>query len=173
MNETDTAAHVLSNKLLSNWITTELLGRLKATGKTIKDSPVTPQNMGKLICLIHNNTISGKIAKTVFDKMFNTGKNPEDIIKENGLIQINDESQIKVFCDEAISENAKAVSEYKNGKERAIGALIGSVMKKSSGQANPQLVSKILREKVLNPVRNNILDTEEKTPFEKENINKI
>jgi aspartyl-tRNA(Asn)/glutamyl-tRNA(Gln) amidotransferase subunit B len=137
-----------SAKLLTNWVTTELLGRLNAAGKTIQESPVTPENLGSLADLIQKGTISGKIAKTVFDEMFSTGRTAEDIVKEKGLVQISDESALAKFCEEAIAENAKAVEEYKAGKERAIGSLVGAVMKKTKGQANPQLVNKILKEQL-------------------------
>ncbi|MFC1501176.1 Asp-tRNA(Asn)/Glu-tRNA(Gln) amidotransferase subunit GatB [Elusimicrobiota bacterium] len=131
-------------KPIANWLTTELLGRLNANKKTIKESPVLPKDLGKLIVLIQDGTISGKIAKTVFDEMFKTSKAPDAIVKEKGLVQISDESAVIKICEEAILENPKAVEEYKAGKERAIGAIVGAVMKKSKGQANPQVVNKIL-----------------------------
>lgn len=135
-------------KPVANWLTTELLGRLNALGKNILESPVTPQNLAKLVLLIQKGTISGKIAKTVFDEMFTIGKNPELIVKEKGLVQISDESALAKLVEEAIAENPKAVQEYKSGKEQALGALVGAVMKKSKGQANPQLVNKILKGKL-------------------------
>ncbi|MHB9154429.1 MAG: Asp-tRNA(Asn)/Glu-tRNA(Gln) amidotransferase subunit GatB [Endomicrobiales bacterium] len=135
-------------KLLSNWLTSELLGRLNAAGKTLPDSPVAPENLGRLVVLIARGTISGKIAKTVFDEMVSTDRAPEEIVKEKNLVQISDETALAKFCDEAIAENPGAVEEYKAGKERAVGSLVGAVMKKSRGQANPQLVNKILKEKL-------------------------
>lgn len=139
---------VLAAKPLANWLTTELLGRLNASKKTIEASPVSPDQLAGLIVLIQQGTISGKIAKTVFDDMVETGKAPEDIVKEKGLVQISDESAIIKLCEEAIAENPKAVEEFKSGKERALGALVGAVMKKSKGKANPPLVNKILKEKL-------------------------
>ena len=135
-------------KPLANWVMTELLGRLNVAGKDIGQSPVAPGHMGKLVALIQEGAISGKIAKTVFDEMFASGKDPAEIVKEKNLAQISDESALAKFCDEAIAENPKAVEEFKAGKERAIGALVGAVMKKSRGQANPGLVNKILKEKM-------------------------
>ncbi|MBN1621968.1 MAG: Asp-tRNA(Asn)/Glu-tRNA(Gln) amidotransferase subunit GatB [Endomicrobiales bacterium] len=133
---------------IANWVINELLARLNASGKTIKESSVSAEMIRELVLLIKNGTISGKIAKTVFEEMFNRGKKASVIVKEKGLVQISDESAIEKYCDEAISENPKAVSEYKSGKEKAIGALVGGVMKKTGGKANPQIVNKILRKKL-------------------------
>ncbi|MGA2089885.1 MAG: Asp-tRNA(Asn)/Glu-tRNA(Gln) amidotransferase subunit GatB [Endomicrobiales bacterium] len=135
-------------KLLANWIITELIGRLNATGKIITQSPVTPHHMGRLGSLLRNGVISGKMGKTVIEEMFMSGRSPEDIIKEKGLVQVSDESAIAKLCDEALAESPKVIEEYKSGKQRAIGALVGLVMKKSKGQANPALVNKILKEKL-------------------------
>jgi aspartyl-tRNA(Asn)/glutamyl-tRNA(Gln) amidotransferase subunit B len=135
-------------KPVANWLLNELLGRLNAEGKTIGNSPVTAENLGRLVAAVLDNTISGKIAKTVFDEMVISGGKPADIIKEKGLVQITDESAIGKFCDDAIAENPKAVAEYKAGNERAAGSLVGAVMKKSQGKANPQIVNKLLKEKL-------------------------
>jgi len=135
-------------KPIVNWVVTELLGRLNAAGKTISESPVIPKDLAGLVMLIQKDIISGKMAKTVFDEMFATGNKPDGIIKEKGLVQISDQLTIAKFCDEAIAENPKAVEEYRAGKERAVGAIVGTVMKKTKGQANPQLVNKILKEKL-------------------------
>ncbi|MDR3256320.1 MAG: Asp-tRNA(Asn)/Glu-tRNA(Gln) amidotransferase subunit GatB [Endomicrobium sp.] len=137
-----------STKLLANWISTELSAKLNASKTCITKSPVSSQNLTKLISLILDGTISGKIAKIVFEEMYEKSSDPQKIIKEKGLTQISDESTIIKICQEAIFENPKAVAEFKSGKERAIGAIVGLVMKKSKGQANPQLVNKILIEKL-------------------------
>jgi len=131
-----------------NWITTELLGRLNASKKPIQESPVSPKHLAQLVALIQAGTISGKTAKDVFGEMFETGRAPEVIVKSKGLIQVDDASTIEKWCDEAITEMPKAVEEYKNGKERAIGSIVGLVMKKSQGKANPQLVNEILKNKL-------------------------
>jgi len=144
----DVPAGVDAPKTVSNWISTELLGRLNAANKTIHESPVTPQALAGLITLITNATISGKMAKAVFDEMFSSGRPAGDIVKERGLVQISDEGAVEKLCDEAIAENPKAVAEFKSGKERALGSLVGAVMKKSSGRANPQLANKILKQKL-------------------------
>ena len=135
-------------KPLSNWITTELLGKLNIENKDITQSPVSPENLANLIKLILDETISGKIAKSVFDEMFKTGKNPGDIVKEKNLLQITDEKEINKLVDSAIEENPKIVQEYLSGKTQAFGALIGYIMKKSSEKANPKLVNEILRKKL-------------------------
>jgi aspartyl-tRNA(Asn)/glutamyl-tRNA(Gln) amidotransferase subunit B len=135
-------------KPLANWISTELSGKLNASGKEISASPVSSANLSKLVDLILDGAISGKIAKTVFEEMYAKSSPADVIIKEKGLIQISDESALAKICEEAISESPKAVAEFKSGKERAIGAIVGLVMKKSKGQANPQLVNKILLEKL-------------------------
>lgn len=135
-------------KPVANWVSTELLGRLNASGTPISGSPVSAAHLGKLVGLILKGTISGKIAKTVFDEMMASGAEPEQIVKEKGLVQISDESAIVKFCEEAIAENPKAVEDYKTGNERALGSLVGVVMKKSKGKANPQLANKILKEKL-------------------------
>ncbi|MCL2388763.1 MAG: Asp-tRNA(Asn)/Glu-tRNA(Gln) amidotransferase subunit GatB [Elusimicrobia bacterium] len=131
-------------KPVANWVTTELLGKLNAAGLEIQASPVAPENLGKLVGLVVNGTISGKIAKGVFEEMFTSGKCPEVIIKEKGLVQISDEGAIAELCKQAIESMPKAVEQYKAGKTAAIGAIVGAVMKLSKGQANPQAVNKIL-----------------------------
>jgi aspartyl-tRNA(Asn)/glutamyl-tRNA(Gln) amidotransferase subunit B len=135
-------------KPVCNWITTELLGRLNAASKPITDSPVSAEHLAQLVGLIHKGTISGKTAKDVFGEMFDTRQAPEAIVKSKGLLQVGDETTIGKWCDEAIAEMPNAVAEYKGGKERAIGSLVGLVMKKSQGKANPQLVNQILAKKL-------------------------
>ncbi|MDR2772890.1 MAG: Asp-tRNA(Asn)/Glu-tRNA(Gln) amidotransferase subunit GatB, partial [Elusimicrobiota bacterium] len=115
-------------KATANWIATELGGKLNAEDKDITASPVSSENMAALVSLILDGTISGKIAKTVFEEMYKTSKSPQEIIKEKGLVQISDEKALSKLCDEAIAESPKAVAEYKGGKERAIGSIVGLVM---------------------------------------------
>lgn len=135
-------------KLLSNWLTTELLGKLNAEGKTIEKSPVSPEQMAALVELILSETISGKIGKTVFEEMWKCPKNPRAIVEEKKLVQVKDQAQIEHWAEEAIAQNRKAAEEFKAGKERALGALVGAVMKLSKGSANPQLVNEILKSKL-------------------------
>ncbi|HAM39111.1 MAG TPA: Asp-tRNA(Asn)/Glu-tRNA(Gln) amidotransferase GatCAB subunit B [Elusimicrobia bacterium] len=140
--------YTLIAKQLSNWITTELLGKLNAENKDISYSPISSDKLAELIKLIADSTISGKIAKTVFEQMYKEGKSALEIVKSQGLIQISDEGAIEKIVDEVITENQKAVAEYKSGKQQAIGALVGAVMKKSKGKANPKLVNEILKRKL-------------------------
>jgi aspartyl-tRNA(Asn)/glutamyl-tRNA(Gln) amidotransferase subunit B len=139
---------VAAAKLIANWISTELNAKLNASKTCIAETPVSSQNLAKLVSLILDRTISGKIAKTVFEEMYEKSADPEKIVKEKRLAQISDEPTILRICEETISESPKAVAEFKSGKEKAIGAIVGLVMKKSKGKANPQLVNRILREKL-------------------------
>ena len=104
--------------------------------------------MPSWLILIQKGTITGKTAKDVFTEMFETGASPEEIVKTKGLTAVVDEGAIAKWCDEAIAESPKAVAEYKAGKERAIGSIVGLVMKKSQGKANPQIVNQILQRKL-------------------------
>ncbi|MDR1926733.1 MAG: Asp-tRNA(Asn)/Glu-tRNA(Gln) amidotransferase subunit GatB [Endomicrobium sp.] len=135
-------------KPLANWISTELGAKLNSSKICIAESPISGQNLAKLVSLILNGTISGKIAKIVFEEMYANSSDPETIVKERGFTQISDESVIIKLCEEVIVANPKAVAEFKSGKERAIDAIVGLVMRKSGGQANPRLVNKILVEKL-------------------------
>jgi len=135
-------------KIVSNWIMGEVLRTLKDEGLEIEKYPVTPEMLTGMLKLIDNGTISGKIAKTVFEEMYKTGKSPEDIVKEKGLVQITDESEVIKVIDEVIVENPKEVADYKSGKEKLIAFFVGQVMKKSKGKANPQVVNKLLKERL-------------------------
>ena len=135
-------------KPVSNWITTELAGRLNVSKKSIRESPVSPEALAQLVVLIQKGTITGKTAKDVFTEMYETGSSPEQIVKTKGLTAVTDEGAIAKWCDEAIAESPKAVGEYKAGKERAISSIVGLVMKKSRGKANPQVVNQVLQRKL-------------------------
>lgn len=136
-------------KAASNWIMTELLREMNAANKQIKDSPIKPKQLGQLIALIDKGTISGKIAKTVFIEMWQTGKDPEQVIKEKNLVQISDSSAIEKIIDEVLAANAQQVEDHKSGKKKNLfGFFVGAVMKASKGQANPEMVNKILQEKL-------------------------
>ncbi|MDR2676507.1 MAG: Asp-tRNA(Asn)/Glu-tRNA(Gln) amidotransferase subunit GatB [Endomicrobium sp.] len=135
-------------KLLANWISTELSAKLNASKICITKSPISSKNLSKLISLIQNEIISGKIAKIVFEEMYEKSIDPEIIIKKRGFTRISDESVITEICEKAIIESPNAVAEFKIGKKRAIDAIIGLVMKKSKGQADPKLVNKILIKKL-------------------------
>jgi len=135
-------------KSISNFVMVELLGLLNANNMEILESPIKPESLVKLIKLIDEGVISSKIAKVVFEEMFYTKKDPELIVKEKGLVQITDEKTITQMVEKVIKDNPKIVEEYKGGKEKVLGNLVGQVMKMSNGKANPQIVNKILREKI-------------------------
>jgi aspartyl-tRNA(Asn)/glutamyl-tRNA(Gln) amidotransferase subunit B len=136
-------------KMVTNWVMVELLGRLNTVNKEVGESPVSPGQLAELLKLMDKGIISGKIAKTVFEEMFNTGKNPQVIVQEQKLVQITDEKEISKIVEEVLKENPDAVEEYGKGKQKAIGHLVGQVMRKTEGKANPQLVNKILKERLL------------------------
>jgi aspartyl-tRNA(Asn)/glutamyl-tRNA(Gln) amidotransferase subunit B len=135
-------------KSASNWIMTELLRELNHTEKTILQSPIGATQLGKLINLIDRAVISGKIAKTVFMEMWQSGKDPEIIIKEKGLVQITDTVLIEQIIDRVLSANTQQVADYRGGKTKLFGFFVGAVMKESKGQVNPDLANKILTEKL-------------------------
>ncbi len=135
-------------KLAANWIMGDLAKNLNEDGIDIVKSPVSAERLGKMIGLIMKDTISGKIAKKVFKEMWTNEDDPEKIVKDKGLVQITDTGAIEAAVDAAIAANPKAVSEYKGGKKKAIGALVGQVMKATRGKANPQMVNKMLAEKL-------------------------
>lgn len=135
-------------KLAANWVISELFGRLNKAGKDITESPVTPENLAGLIGLITDNTISGKIAKDVFDEMFESGKDAKDIVEEKGLKQITDTSAIEAIVDDIIANNQGQVDQYRSGKTGLIGWFVGQVMKATQGKANPGAVNQILKSKL-------------------------
>lgn len=135
-------------KIVANWISSELFGRLNKNSMTINESKVTPTMIRNLVFLIEKGTISGKIAKTVFEEMFNSGDSPEKIVQDKGLTQVSDRSTIEPIIDEVIAYNADSVEAYRNGKEKLFGFFVGQVMKKTGGKASPQMVNEILKEKL-------------------------
>jgi aspartyl-tRNA(Asn)/glutamyl-tRNA(Gln) amidotransferase subunit B len=137
-------------KPLANWLTTELLGRLNELKKDLADSPVAARGLGELVQLVVKGTVNSKAAKMVFDEMFAGGGDPAEIVRKKGLVQVEDEGQIKSWVEEVIAANPKIVADVKGGKDAAVGSLVGQVMKKSSGRANPQTVNKLLRQSLLN-----------------------
>ena len=135
-------------KLVVNWMTSELFGLLKKNNVQFNQNPISPNYLNELVELIENKTISGKIAKDVFEIMFATSKSPKMIVKEKGLEQVTDDSAIEVFVDQVINENKDKVKEYLSGKDKLFGFFVGQVMKVSQGKANPGLVNKILKSKL-------------------------
>ena len=135
-------------KLATNWITGELFALLNEKNLEISKSPINSKNLSKLINLIKNGTISGKIAKTVFELMIESDKNPELIVNEKGLKQESDPKELEKLIDNIIKENQDKVKEYKSGKDKLFGFFVGQAMKDSNGKANPQLVNDILKKKL-------------------------
>jgi len=137
-----------NHKAVANWILSELLGYLNKDNKSVADTLIKPKDIGELVGLIDSNTISGKIAKTVFRDMYETGKSPKKIIDEKGLVQITDTKFIEELADKIIAANPKAVSQYKAGKKNTIGFFVGQIMKETKGKANPKIVNEILSKKL-------------------------
>jgi aspartyl-tRNA(Asn)/glutamyl-tRNA(Gln) amidotransferase subunit B len=144
----ETVAKGRDAKLAANWVLTELLGALNKAEKELKDSPIKAEQLGGLIALISDNTISGRIAKEVFAEMFGTGKNPADIVKDRGLQQVTDTGAIEKIVAEVLKENPDKVAEYKSGKDKLFGFFVGQIMKKSGGKANPGMVNDLLKKKL-------------------------
>ncbi len=142
------AERVGDPKTVANWIQTELLAALSETSRTISDSPVGPEALAELVRLIENQTVSGRIAKDVFADMLQTGKDARAIVREKGLEQVSDTGAIEQYVDQAIADNPGPVEEYRSGKPKAIQFLVGQVMKKSKGKANPKLVVEMLKNKL-------------------------
>ena len=136
-------------KAVSNWVMGDLSRLLNATNTGIALCRVTPGHLAGMLALMDKGTISGKIAKSVFEEMFNTGKEPEQIVKEKGLVQITDESAIGEAVDRVLAENPKVVEDFRAGKEKALGFLVGQVMKQTRGKANPEMVNKLLKQRLL------------------------
>lgn len=140
--------HHRDAKLVSNWIMSELLGYLNREAKEITESPITPSQLAALLKLIQGEVISGKIAKAVFEEMYRTGRSPEVIIQEKGLVQITDREELNQIVDQVLAENPGPVSDFQAGKDKALTALVGAVMRMTKGKANPKLINDLLREKL-------------------------
>lgn len=135
-------------KAVSNWIMSEVLRLLNAEGKELDETPLTPEHVTKVLKLMDEGVISGRIAKDVFEETFHTGRDPEEIVKERGLVQISDEDELGRIVAEVLEANPNVVEDYRNGKDKALGYLIGQVMKATRGKANPQMVNRLFKEKL-------------------------
>jgi aspartyl-tRNA(Asn)/glutamyl-tRNA(Gln) amidotransferase subunit B len=135
-------------KPVSNWIMGSLLGLLNAAGKSIDQSPISAPHLARLLKLIDDGTISGKIAKAVFDEMARSGKPPRQIVEEKGLVQISDSSAIEDIVSKVLADCSAEVAAYRNGKTKLLGFFVGQVMKETRGQANPKMVNEILKSKL-------------------------
>ena len=147
----EVVANIIDNsdiRLAVNWITGELFALLNDKGLEISQSPISAKNLAKLINLIKDGTISGKIAKSIFEDMVNGDLDPQKIVEEKGLKQESDPKALEVLIEKIINENREKAIEYKQGKEKLFGFFVGQVMKNSGGKANPQIVNEILKKKL-------------------------
>ncbi|MRR58424.1 MAG: Asp-tRNA(Asn)/Glu-tRNA(Gln) amidotransferase GatCAB subunit B, partial [Deltaproteobacteria bacterium] len=135
-------------KPVSNWVMGELLRALKEDNREIADCPVTPRLLTEMLKLVEKGTISGKIAKTVFDEMYKSGKEPARVVEEKGLVQVSDSGAIEQIIDGVLAANPDNVAEYRGGKDKLFGFFVGQVMKASKGKANPALVNELLLKKL-------------------------
>lgn len=135
-------------KQASNWLMGDISAYMNKHLKELHDLAITPEGLAKMIKLIEDGTISSKIAKQVFAELVENGTDPEKYVKDKGLVQISDEGQLREIVDQVLDENEQSVADFKDGKGRALGFLVGQVMKATKGQANPQMVNKILKEEI-------------------------
>jgi len=135
-------------KLASNWITSELFGRLNKEGKELKDSPITALALGQLISLITDEVISGKMAKSVFDEMYETGESPDKIVEKKGLRQLDNEDDLLKLITKILDANVDQLATYFGGKDRVFGFFVGEVMKETKGSANPKKVNELLKREI-------------------------
>ncbi|MCK4534597.1 MAG: Asp-tRNA(Asn)/Glu-tRNA(Gln) amidotransferase subunit GatB, partial [Syntrophobacterales bacterium] len=135
-------------KIASNWIMGDFLAYLNEEKLEITESPVTPQTLVELIDMIEDGTISGKIAKEVFEDTWKSGKNPKEIVEEKGLVQITDTGELEKIVEEVLEANQKQLEQYRNGKEKLFGFFVGQTMKATRGKANPEIVNELLKKKL-------------------------
>ena len=135
-------------KVAANWVTGELFGALNRAEKEISESPVSAGQLGQLVDLIGDGTVSNRLAKDVFEIMFDTGDDPEKIVEDRGMKQVTDTGAIEAAVDAAIAAGAAQVEQYKGGNQKVIGWFVGQVMQATQGKANPQAVNEILRKKL-------------------------
>lgn len=137
-------------KQASNWLMGEVSGYLNAEQKELHEVDLTPEGLAGMIKLIENGTISSKIAKTVFKELIENGGDAEQIVKDKGLVQISDEGALLKIVSEVMDNNPQSIDDFKNGKKKAVGFLVGQIMKATKGQANPQIVNKLIAEEMKN-----------------------
>jgi aspartyl-tRNA(Asn)/glutamyl-tRNA(Gln) amidotransferase subunit B len=136
-------------KKLANWIMTEIMRELKGEeGVDIRSFPISPENLAALLAMIDKGTISGKIAKTVFEEMLASGKDPETVVKEKNLVQMSDEGELLALVRAIVAENPGQVEQYKAGKTKIIGFFVGQLMQRTKGKANPQLANRLFAEEL-------------------------
>ncbi len=148
-NYFEESVHLFSEpKTVSNWMMGDLLRELKKDEREIHECPVTPKHLADMLSMIKDGTISGKIAKDVFEEMYRNGDPPDKIVKAKGWVQILDTGEIDEAIEKVIQANPKLVEDYQKGKEKVFGFLVGEVMKETKGKANPKLVNELLKKKL-------------------------
>jgi len=140
--------HYKDYKKLANWILGELLRYLRESNTRIESNPVTAQRLTDLLKLIDQKVVSGKIAKTIFEKMFKNGKSASELVEKSGLTQIKNEDEIGFIIEKVIEKNTQSVDDYRQGREKALNFLVGQVMRQTKGRAQPDLVLRLLKEKM-------------------------
>jgi aspartyl-tRNA(Asn)/glutamyl-tRNA(Gln) amidotransferase subunit B len=135
-------------KAVSNWMMGELMRLLNEDSTSIDECPLRPDRLSEMLALVDKGVISGKIAKTVFEEMYRTGKDAATIVREKGLVQISDTSEIEKLVDEVISKHPDEVIRYRGGDEKLLGFFVGQVMKASKGKANPKMLNELLKKKL-------------------------
>ena len=136
--------------MIANWLISELFGALNKAGLDISASPVSAANLGGLVDLIADNTISGRIAKDVFAEMVTSGRPAGEIVEKKGLRQVTDTGAIESAIDQIMAQHADKVAEYRAGKEKLFGFFIGQIMKATAGKANPAMLNDLLKKKLAN-----------------------
>lgn len=144
----EAAKHTEDSKGIANWLLGDVSAYLNSENIAIEQFPITPANLGEMVNLINKGVLSSKLAKKVFVEMLKTGKTPQALVKELGLEQISDEGAIVKIVEETLAENPQSIIDYKAGKDRALGFLVGQIMKKSRGKANPEMVNNLLKERM-------------------------
>jgi len=135
-------------KAVSNWIMGDLTRLLNEENRSIEECPISPSHLTDMLVLIEKGTISGKIAKNVFEEMYRTGKSADAIVKEKGLLQISDSSEIEKIVDDILARSPKEIERFKAGDEKLLGFFVGQAMKASKGKANPQMLNELLKKKL-------------------------
>jgi len=135
-------------KTVSNWMMGDLLRELKRDEKDIEKSLLSPSHLAEMLSMVKAGTISGKIAKGVFEEMYRTGNRPGKIVQEKGWVQILDEAEIERAIEKAMEANPKQLEDYRKGKEKLFGFFVGEVMKETQGKANPKLVNELLKKRL-------------------------
>ena len=135
-------------KTVSNWVMGELTRELHHSGIDASASPVSPERLVSLLQLVEQGTISLKVAREIFPEVYSSGKKPEQIVQEKGLVQVSDEGALDKIIDEVLAKNPTQVAQFKEGKQQVLGFLVGQVMKASGGKANPGKVNELLKKRL-------------------------